>query len=139
MYTVGDFLIRIKNAYKAGKKEVVVPYSKGVVVIGKVLEEEEYIKKLKIKNEKIKINRKGKGSIERKSVIVELLYKNKRPALTDVKIISKPSIHVYADKREVKKTTRDIGVVIVSTSKGLMTNRKAAKTGVGGELLFRVW
>lgn len=126
-YPVASFLIQIKNAYMANKNEMVFPYSKMVLSIGKILKEEGYIKDAKeTKDEK------------RNVVKVELLYHGNDKAMREVKIISKPSIHKYIGKNEVKKVVSRFDLAILSTNQGIMSNKKALKLGLGGELLAKV-
>lgn len=127
MYTIGDFLIQLKNAYMAHKKEVVYPYAKIIVAIAKILADEGYLKKSGITEEN-----------GRKMIRVELLYKNKRPAMRDVKLVSKPSVHRYVTKVNIKKIVGNFGINVISTSKGVMTGKEALKAGVGGELLCEI-
>ncbi len=127
MYTIGDFLIQLKNAYLASKKEVILPYSKIVVSVGEILAKEGYVKKTSVTEEE-----------GRKMVHVELLYKNKRPALKDVKLISKPSMHKYVTKTNIKRIAGNYGISVLSTSHGVMTGKDALQKGVGGELLCEI-
>ncbi len=126
-YPVASFLIQIKNAYMANKNEVSFPYSKMVLSIGKVLKDEGYIKDIK--------EAKEEG---RQVVTATLLYRKNEAALKDVKIISKPSVHTYVNKVKTKKAATKYDLAIVSTNQGIMSNRKATKLGIGGELLARV-
>ena len=126
-YPVASFLIQIKNAYMANKNEVSFPYSKIVLSIGKVLKEEGYIKDIK--------EAKDEGT---QIVTATLLYRKNEAALKDVKIISKPSVHTYVNKIKARKASTKYDVAIVSTNQGIMSNRKATKLGIGGELLARV-
>ncbi len=126
-YPVASFLIEVKNAYMANKNEVNFPYSKIVLSIGKVLKDEGYIKDIK------------EAKVEGKQVVtVALLYRKNEAALQDVKIISKPSVHKYVDKAKAKKSATKFDMAILSTNQGIMSNRKATKLGIGGELLARV-
>ncbi|OGH38367.1 MAG: 30S ribosomal protein S8 [Candidatus Levybacteria bacterium RIFCSPLOWO2_01_FULL_36_10] len=127
-YSIGDFLIRLKNAYMAGKKEVTLSYSRVIASIGKILEEEGYVKKI---SEKLD----GK----KKFLRVELLYKNSKSSLKNVVLVSKPSVHVYVDKKHIPSTRRGFGITIISTSKGIMTEKKARKENVGGEVLCQLF
>jgi len=127
MYTIGDFLIRVKNGYLAHQKAVELPHSKVAESIAQVLLKEEYIKK---------IDTTENGS--KKTLRVELLYANGVPAMSDVKIISKPSSQVYVSKARLGALGRNIGTNIVSTSKGMMTDQQARKQGLGGELICQV-
>ncbi len=126
-YPVASFLIQIKNAYMANKNEMSFPYSKMILSIGKVLKDEGYIKEIK------------EGKEEGRQVVnVNLLYRKNVAALKDVKIISKPSVHTYIGKTKTKTAATKFDVAIVSTNQGIMSNRKAMKLGIGGELLARV-
>lgn len=131
-HLISDFLIRIKNAYMAKKKNVEFPYSKVVLAIGKILEKEGYIKKITEKEQD-----------KKKFLQVELLYKNrgnaKNAAFRDVKLVSKPSVHIYSGKTRIPKTRGGFGITVLSTSKGVMTDKQAVKEGVGGEILFQIF
>lgn len=127
-YTIGDFLIRLKNAYLAGKQEITLQNTKNVVALAKILKEEGYIKDVKEKEDK----QTGK------KLNISLLYKKNNPALSEVKIISKPSVHYYVTTNDLKKVGRNYGIGIVSTSKGFMTVKSAIKKNVGGELICRL-
>lgn len=111
----------------AHKKEVVLPYSRIVVSLGDILAQEGYIKKVSVSE--------GEG---RKMVTVELLYKNKRPAMRDVKLVSKPSVHRYVTKNKIKRIAGNFGISVLSTSQGVMTGKEALQKGVGGELLCEI-
>ncbi len=126
MYTKGDFLIRIKNAYMANKKEVELSYSKENFAIGKILEQEGFIKK---------IIEEKKGS--KKFLQAVLLYKNRKPSLISVKIISKPSVHIYKNKSKINLLS--YGVTIVSTSHGIMSGKEARAKGFGGEVICQIY
>lgn len=128
MYTIGDFLIQIKNGYMAGRKEISLPYSRTSLAIAKILTDEGYMKKVDVVEDE-------NG---RKKIKAELLYKNKRPALRGVKLISKPSVHRYVSKNSIKRLGANFGITVVSTSKGIMTGSEALKEGVGGELLCEI-
>ncbi|HVT01577.1 MAG TPA: 30S ribosomal protein S8 [Patescibacteria group bacterium] len=128
MYTVGDFLIRLQNAYMAGKKQVEYPESKMVASIGKVLEKEGYVKSSKLKAQSSK-----------KVLEIELKYENKMPAISSIKLVSKPSIRHYINKDNVKRAVDKHGIGILSTSRGVMSTRQAQKDGVGGELICKIY
>jgi len=126
-YPTGDFLIRIKNAYAAHKKELSFPYTKAAMAISKILEEEGYIKKVKETADGAK-----------KNIVIELKYAGRKPAIQGVNLVSKPSVHEYSDLKKIKRESR-YGITIITTSKGIMTAAKAQKAGVGGELICRVF
>jgi len=126
-YPIASFLTQIKNAYMARKKSMVFPHSKIVESIGNILVKEGYVKS-------IKVNEKD----NKKSVDVVLLYHGHEPSLRDVGIISKPSIHRYAGKDEVKKRISKFNISILSTNQGVMTVREAMKKNIGGELICEI-
>ena len=127
-YTTGDFLIRIKNAYMARKRELETPYSGVLYSIAKILKDEGYIKNF------------SKGEKEKKKVLkLELLYKDKKPVLEDVVIISKPSVHIYAGKNEIPRSRGGFGITIVSTSRGIMTDKSARSENIGGEVICKIY
>lgn len=122
--SAGDALIRIKNGYLALKTEVNIPYSKLVKNVCELLAEEGYIQSAKISD---------------KDIIVELKYTNHKPVLTDVKRISKPGLRVYKGVKKLPKVLNGYGIAIVSTPKGLMTDKNARKARMGGEVMAEVW
>ncbi len=124
MDSVADALIRIKNSYKVGKPQVNVRFSKLVLSIMKLLKEEGYIDDVKT---------------EGKDIIVTLKYVNRKPVLTEVKRVSKPSLRVYSGFRNLPIVLNGLGLAIVSTPKGVMTEKKAKKEKLGGEVLALVW
>lgn len=128
-YLVGDFLIRIKNAYMASKDRVETPYSKLAYSVGEILQKEGLVKKISILTKK-------ESPI--KKIQIELLDSSSPHVFTEIKILSKPSAHSYLPASKVKNF-REPGIVILTTSKGVMTKRDAVKNNIGGELLFRIY
>ena len=124
--SVGDSLIRIKNGYRALKPEVVLSYSKLVLAIAKLLEQEGFITSIKEVKEK-------------NEIFVTLKYENKNPAITDVKRISKPGLRVYKGSKQLPWVLNGLGIAIISTPKGLMTDKAARKASLGGEIMAYVW
>lgn len=129
MDTVGDSLIRIKNGYLAGKDSVVLSYSKVVLSICKLLAKEGYLIEAKEDKKSITVALKYDGATHAK----------RKAAVTDVKRISKPGLRVYKSKGSLPWVLNGLGVAIVSTPKGIMTDRQARKEGVGGEIMAYVW
>ena len=128
-YLIADSIIRIKNSALSKRKEAVLPFSNINKAIGKVLVKEGFLES--IKEEVIE----GKKSL--KAVI---RYESRIPVLTDVDIISKPSLRVYLPaKRILEIGKRGRKKVIVSTNQGVMTALEANKKGLGGEILFSIW
>jgi len=127
---VADMLARIKNAYTANMDTVVIPFSKFKADITNILDEEGYIRSHEV--------RKDEGI---QGVIkVNLKYnKNGNCAISGLKRISKPGLRVYAEKDKIPKVMGGLGVVMVSTSKGVLTGSKAKESGIGGEVICSVW
>lgn len=136
--SVADALIRIKNGYLSFKTEVILPYSKLIKSICEVLKKEGYIDSYQetasLKNEKIK------------QLLVTLRYEaesattsRKKPALSQVKRVSKPGLRVYKSKKLLPYVLNGLGVAIISTPRGVMTDKQARKEGIGGEILAYVW
>jgi len=127
-YTIGDFVIRLKNAALARKKELYVPFSKIQKEIGKVLVKEGFLEDIK------------EDEIEgKKTLYVKLRYQRRRPVVTDIAIISKPSLRVYVGSDEIARKQGKAKTVILSTNSGIITGKEAIKKKVGGELLFKIW
>ncbi len=128
MDPISDMLIRIKNAYRAGHELVLIPFSKLKAEIARILEEKGYVSKVEKKGKKV-----------RKFLELTLRYIEGRPAITDVKRISKPSRRIYVSRQELRPVRQGTGIAVVSTSRGVMSDREARKQGLGGELLCEVW
>lgn len=126
---IADMLTRIRNASSAKHETVDIPASTLKKSVAKILLEEGYVKSVEdIKDEK-------QGVIR-----VVLKYSaNKQNVITGIKRISKPGLRVYAGKDEIPKVLGGLGVAIISTSKGIMTDKKARFEGVGGEVLAFIW
>ena len=124
MDTIADALIRIKNGYIVGGEKVLVQYSNLILSILKLLEKEEYV---------------GKVSKEANFIEVVLKYNGRAPSITDVKRVSKPSLRVYKGVKELPRVMGGLGIALISTPKGVMTDKDARKQKVGGEVLALVW
>ncbi|AUS98133.1 30S ribosomal protein S8 [Clostridium thermosuccinogenes] len=126
---IADMLTRIRNASSAKHESVDVPASNMKRAIAQILLDEGYIKGFEDIDD-------GKQGILR----ITLKYTaNKQNVITGIKRISKPGLRVYASKDELPKVLGGLGIAIVSTSKGIMTDKKARQNGVGGEVLAFVW
>lgn len=127
--TIADMLTRIRNANSMRYTEVKVPSSKIKVSIAKILKEEGFIKDYKI------VNDDAQGTI-----ILTLKYTDKKErVITGLKRISKPGLRVYAKGDEIPKVLNGLGIAIISTSKGIMTDKEARKQNIGGEVLAYIW
>ncbi len=126
---IADMLTRIRNANSARHESVDIPASNLKKAIAGILLEEGYIKSFEVIED-------GKQGIIR----IFLKYTtDKQKVITGLKRISKPGLRVYAGKDEIPKVLGGLGIAIISTSKGIMTDKKARKEGVGGEVLAFVW
>ncbi len=126
---IADMLTRVRNASSAKHESVDIPASNLKKDIARILLDEGYIKNLELVDD-------GKQGVIR----IALKYSaNKQNVITGIKRISKPGLRVYANKDELPKVLGGLGVAIISTSKGIMTDKKARNEGVGGEVLAFVW
>lgn len=128
---IADMITRIRNANMVYKDFTDIPYSKMKEGIASVLKDEGYIKDFEVIEE-------GNKKILR----VHLLYfpgKRKKRAITEIKKVSKPGARVYVGKDQIPKVKDGLGIAILTTSKGLMSDKKAREVGIGGELLITVW
>lgn len=128
---IADFLFRIKNAYLADKKILSIPYSKMKERLAKVLAKKGFIEEVKVEP--------VTSSTKFKKIKITLKYKGKKPALTEVKRISKPGVRIYVKKEKIHRVLSGLGVLILSTSKGLMTGEEARRKGLGGEVICEMW
>jgi small subunit ribosomal protein S8 len=126
---IADFLTRLRNANSAYHDEVVLPHSKLKANIAEILKREGYISGYR--------SEQGEKS---KNLVVELKYgPNRERSIAGLRRISKPGLRVYAKSTNLPKVLGGLGVAIISTSTGLVTDRQANKQGVGGEVLAYVW
>jgi small subunit ribosomal protein S8 len=126
---IADMLTRIRNAGIASYDTVEIPSSKMKIDIAKILKFEGYIRNYKLVKD-----------ITQGSIVIYLKYNDdKSPVIKGLRRISKPSCRVYARSKEVPKTLNNLGITVVSTSRGVMTDREARKAGVGGEIVCSVW
>ena len=128
-YSILDFVVLIKNASMAKRKAVSTPYAKIKEEIGKVLVKNGFLENVK------KEVKDGKQTL---TAVIK--YEDRKPSITGILIVSKPSLKVYKKKTNVLKEQRwGTGICILSTNKGIITAREAKSQGVGGELLFKIW
>ena len=125
---IADMLTRIRNANDAKHESVEIPASNMKKAIADILANEGYIKGYQI----IDDNKQG-------IIKVTLKYVGKQKAITGLKRVSKPGLRIYADCEHMPKVMNGLGIAIVSTSKGIMTDKRARKENVGGEVLAFVW
>ncbi len=124
---IADMLTRIRNAQMVNKTHVVMPSSKVKSSIATVLRDEGYIEDFAV------------NDVDGKKVLdIELKYYAGRPVIEKIQRISKPGLRIYKGSQEIPKVMNGLGVTILSTSQGVMTDRKAQAAGIGGELLCLV-
>ena len=127
--TIADMLTRIRNALIGKHDSVEIPASTMKKAIAQILVDEGYIKSFEVI-----------ADGEKKTIRIQLKYgANKQRVIVGIKRISRPGLRVYARKDEMPKVLGGLGIAIVSTSRGVMTDREARKQGVGGEVLAYVW
>jgi len=126
---ISDMLIRIKNALMARHKTVVVPGSKLKLEIARILKDEGYIEDYRVVEEKPQIK-------------IEIVLKyddKKRPVIAGIKRVSKPGRRIYRGYKELPKVLDGMGIAIISTSQGIMTDHEARKRRLGGEVICEIW
>lgn len=128
--TIGDMLTRIRNATLARHQTTQVPATRMTQSIAQVLQEEGFITSFEAAGEGVK-----------RQLVISLKYKGKQrqPTISTLKRVSRPGLRVYSNRKELPRVLGGIGIAIISTSSGVMTDRQARRTGVGGEVLCYVW
>lgn len=123
-----DLVIRIKNGYMAEKRSISCRYSKLNMNVLDLLKKENYIKDFSLVEDGVK-----------KDIAIELLYENNKPALRGLRLLSKPGRRTYRKLPEMKPVLGGLGMSVLSTSKGVMSDRQARTAKIGGEILFQIW
>lgn len=127
---IADMLTRIRNGVQARHESVDIPASKEKLAIAKILKEEGYILNYKVEGE----------TVSEKKIVVALKYgPNNEKVISGIKRISKPGLRVYAKSNAVPRVLNGLGIAIISTSAGVMTDRDARKQHAGGEVVAYVW
>ena len=125
---IADLLTRIRNAQRAGKAEVSIPSSKAKKALVAVLKDEGYVDDFRVE---------GEGS--KPVLVVRLRYYQGKAVIEHLKRVSRPGLRIYKDTESLPNVNGGLGVAIVSTSKGVMTDRAARAAGIGGEVLCEVF
>lgn len=129
MDTIGNMLTIIRNAQAVKKETAIVPYSKLKMEIAKILTKEKFIKEAE-----------PKGKKNKKTIEIILNYDEKgRPAISHIARVSKPSQRIYLSFKKIRPVREGLGLQIISTQKGVLTDREARNKKVGGEILCEVW
>ena len=125
---IADMLTRIRNAVRAKHTTVDVPYSKVKNQIANILLEEGFIADLELVENGVN-----------KNIRITLKYKDSKSVIQGLKRISKPGLRIYAEKEELPRVLNGLGIAIISTSKGIVTDKVARKENVGGEVVAYIW
>ena len=128
--TISDMLTRIRNANQVKHQIVQIPANKMSTAIASILKEEGFIEDFEIYSEGLF-----------KYILISLKYKGKinEPVISKIERISKPGLRVYSNSKNLPKVLGNLGIAIISTSQGIMTNFKAKQLGIGGEVLCYIW
>ena len=126
---IGDMLTRIRNGQMRSLTKIVIPFSNFRLKILEVLKKEGYIINFNISDDKNKI----------KSILVDLKYYEGQPVIKEIKRISKPGRRVYSRADSIPRVLNGLGVAILSTSKGVMSDTEAVKNNLGGEIICRIF
>jgi small subunit ribosomal protein S8 len=125
---ISDFLLRIRNASKAKKLRVEIPSSKMKQGLAEILKKENYIHEYSVVED-------NKQNILK----IQLKYRNGESAITGLKRISKPGLRVYKNSEELPRVYNGLGTAVISTSKGLLTDKEARASAIGGEVICYIW
>lgn len=126
---IADMLTRIRNAYTARREEVEMPFSKTKLSIAEILEREGYIKRFDV----------AKGESYDTLKIFLKYGPNREQLINGIKRISKPGLRIYTKNEDIPRVLGGLGIAIISTSKGVLTDREAREKNVGGEVIAYVW
>lgn len=128
--TIADMLTRIRNAQMVKHQIVQIPATKMSLSITEILKEEGFIEDFENYTEN-----------KRKYLLISLKYigKSRKPVIEKIERISKPGLRVYSNSKKLPRVLDNLGIAIISTSKGVMTNLKAKELGIGGEVLCYIW
>lgn len=135
---LGSMLNTVKNAILMKHEVVLVPYTLNNFLILNILYEENFLEAISIIS---KVTSLSDKSQIRRYIKINLKYElqNRKSFIKNIVRLSKPSLQVYTNNKNIPYVLNGLGIIIVSTSKGIMTNRDALKKGIGGELLFSIW
>lgn len=125
---ISDMITRIRNAYLAHKEKVNVPFTVLMERVAAVLVEEKYITSYQVQGEGVA-----------KTLEITLSYHGHTPALTSIKRVSKPGVRIYSKSKSLRPVLSGMGIAVLSTPQGVMTDRQAKKLKIGGEVLFELW
>jgi small subunit ribosomal protein S8 len=128
--TISDMLTRIRNATMVKHQIVQIPATKMSLAISSILKEEGFIEDFESYTE---------GKFKYLLISLKYIGKSRQPVIRKIKRVSKPGLRVYSNSKELPRVLDNLGIAIISTSKGVMTNLKAKDLGIGGEVLCYIW
>ena len=128
--TISDMLTRIRNATMVKHQIVQIPATKMSLAIASILKEEGFIEDFE---------RYTENKFQYLLISLKYIGKSRQPVICKIKRVSKPGLRVYSNSKELPKVLDNLGIAIISTSKGVMTNLKAKDLGIGGEVLCYIW
>jgi small subunit ribosomal protein S8 len=128
--TISDMLTRIRNATMVKHQIVQIPATKMSLAIASILKEEGFIEDFE---------RYTENKFQYLLISLKYIGKSREPVICKIKRVSKPGLRVYSNSKELPKVLDNLGIAIISTSKGVMTNLKAKDLGIGGEVLCYIW
>ena len=126
---ISDMITRINNAYAMHKKTVSMPYTKVIESVAQVMLSEKYLSDLQVTGD----------TVTTKQLALSLSYKDDTAAISSIKRISKPGVRIYRHVHDFKPVLSGLGIAILSTSKGIMSDRHAKIAKIGGEVLLELW
>lgn len=126
---ISDMITRLRNGYQAAKVLVSMPHTLVLERIAKVLVEEKYLAASEVKTDET----------GHKQLVLTLAYSGHKPSISSIRRLSKPGVRLYSKTTAIRPVLSGLGICIMSTSQGIMTDRSAKKAKVGGEVLFELW
>ena len=137
--SIADMITRIRNASAVGKNEVVLPMSKVKFEVAKILEKEGWVGKVEVIKGNFSKDSKDEGYAFDQLRVVLKYKKSGRSAISCLRRISKPGLRVYVKKDRLPRVLNNLGIAVISTPQGIMTNKEARKKGIGGEVLCEIY
>lgn len=137
--TISDFLARIKNGYLAKKDFVKAPYAKILKEIADIMQKNNYLEKVEVENISLDSKSGQKRKKAKKEIKAYLKYQDGKAKIENIQRVSRPGVRIYVKKDKIPYVLNGYGIAIVSSSKGLITDRQARKQKLGGELICKIW
>lgn len=140
---IADMLTRIRNAQTARKPQVLIPYSKLKFNIAQILEQEKWVAKAEKIESQLNKNYKAKNTKDKQAkfdqIKIELIYENGQSKIKHLSRVSKPGRRVYTKQNQLPTILNNYGIALISTTKGVMTNKQAKQENLGGEVICQIY